>query len=56
MERIWKEAAGEKFKVLSWHSFEGTEENHKNLSQDSWSPGQDLNPGSPAYKAGGLNT
>jgi hypothetical protein len=35
------------FKVLSRHPPGGTEENHENLSQDSWSPDRDLNPGPP---------
>jgi len=28
----------------------GTEENHKNLSEDSRSPGRDLNSGPPEYE------
>lgn len=28
----------------------------KNLNQDRWSLGQDLNPGHPNYEAGVLNT
>jgi hypothetical protein len=31
--------------VLFWHLPRRAEENHKNLSQDSQSPGRDLNPG-----------
>jgi hypothetical protein len=31
LERIWKEAAMAKFKVLSWHLPGGTEENHEKL-------------------------
>jgi hypothetical protein len=31
-----------------------TEENHKDLSQDSWSLGQDLNQGPSRYEAGVL--
>jgi hypothetical protein len=38
-------------KVLSRHLSGGNEENHGNLSQDSWPLGQDLNPGPPKYKA-----
>jgi hypothetical protein len=34
----------------------GTEENHENLSQDSRSPGRDLNQEHPEYKAGVLPT
>jgi hypothetical protein len=44
------------FKVLSWHSTAGTEENHKNFSQDGWSMGKDLNPGPPEYELGVLTT
>jgi hypothetical protein len=43
-------------KVLSWHLPGVTEENHKNLSRDSWSPGQYLNPRPPEYEAGVLTT
>jgi hypothetical protein len=35
---------------------EGLRKTTKNLSQDSWSPGQELNPGPPEYKAGVLTT
>jgi hypothetical protein len=38
------------------HSLEETEETMKNLSQDSWSQGRDLNPGPPKYEAGVLTT
>jgi hypothetical protein len=31
------------FKVLSQHLPRGTENNHENLSQESWSPGRDFN-------------
>jgi hypothetical protein len=33
---------------------EGLRKTMKNCSQDSWSPGQDLKPGPPKYKAGVL--
>jgi hypothetical protein len=39
------------FKVLSRNSPGGTDENHERLSQDSWSPGTDSNPGSSEYQA-----
>jgi hypothetical protein len=39
------------FKVLSQHLPGGTEENHRNLIQGSWSPGLDLNPRPPKYEA-----
>jgi hypothetical protein len=38
--------------VISWNLPRGTKENHKNLSQDSWSLGQDLKPGPAKYEAG----
>jgi hypothetical protein len=41
------------FKLLSLHSPGGTKEIHEG-TQGSWSPGQDLNPGSPEYEAGVL--
>jgi hypothetical protein len=44
------------FKVLSWRLPGGTEENHKKLSQISWSLGRDLNLGPPEYEAGVLTT
>jgi hypothetical protein len=44
------------FKVLSRYLPVGPEENHKNLSQDSGSPGRDLNPGPRKYEAGVLTT
>jgi hypothetical protein len=44
------------FNVLSRHSPGGTEKTTKNLSQDSWSLGRDLNPGPPEYGAGVLTT
>jgi hypothetical protein len=40
------------FKVLSRNLPGGTEEKHENLSQDSWPPSRDLNPGPPEYEAG----
>jgi hypothetical protein len=36
--------------VLSRHLPGMTEGNHENLSQDSRSPGRDLNPGCPEYE------
>jgi hypothetical protein len=30
---------------------EETEEYHENSHQNNWSPGQDLNPGPPEFKA-----
>jgi hypothetical protein len=40
------------FKELSRNSPGRTEESHINSSQDSQSPGRDLNPGRPEYEAG----
>jgi hypothetical protein len=34
----------------------GLRKNTKNLIQDSWSPGRDLNPGPPEYETGVLTT
>jgi hypothetical protein len=39
---MWKEAIVAYFKVLSQNLPEVTEENHKNLNQDSWSQGRDF--------------
>jgi hypothetical protein len=36
-------------KVLSQHLLGGTEDNHENLSQDSWYPGWDVNQGPCEY-------
>jgi hypothetical protein len=36
--------------LLSLHFHGGTEETMKNLSQDNWSPGQDINLGPPKYE------
>jgi hypothetical protein len=44
------------FKVLSQYLPGWTEENHKNLSQDSQSRGQDTNVGPPEYESGVLIT
>jgi hypothetical protein len=44
------------FKVLSWHSTGGNEENYENLNQDSQSPGRESNPGPPEYEVGVLST
>jgi hypothetical protein len=43
-----------RFKVLPWNLSGVTEENHENLSQNSQSPGQDLNCRPLEYKAGVL--
>jgi hypothetical protein len=44
------------FKILSRHSPGGTEENTKNIIQDSRSPDRDLNPGPLENEVGGLTT
>jgi hypothetical protein len=56
----WKEF----WRKRSWHNLkyypgirlEGRRKTTKTLSQDSWSPGRDLNPGPPEYEAGMLTT
>jgi hypothetical protein len=45
-----------KFKNYSGICLEGLKKTMKNLSQDSRSPGQDLNPRPPKYEAGVLTT
>jgi hypothetical protein len=56
----WKEFERKRpqpnFKALSRHLHGGLRKNTKNLSQDSRSPGRDLNPGFPEYEAGVLAT
>jgi hypothetical protein len=44
-EGIWKEAAVNNFNVISWHMAGGSDENRRNLSQDSHTPVKDSNPG-----------
>jgi hypothetical protein len=56
LERTWKEAVVAYFKVLSRHLPGGTEKTHKNHSQDSLSPGRNLNSEPPEYEAGVLST
>jgi hypothetical protein len=50
-KRLWPN-----FMVLFQHSPGRTEENHRNPSIDSWSPGQDLKPGPPEHETGVLTT
>jgi hypothetical protein len=35
LEKMWKEVLVAYFDIFSWHSVEGTEENHKYLSQNT---------------------
>jgi hypothetical protein len=56
LERMSKEAAMFLFKVISRYLPGGTDEKHEYPSQDSQSPGRDLNPESPEYEAGVLIT
>jgi hypothetical protein len=49
MKRSWPN-----FKVLSRHSTEGMRKTTKNLSQDSFSTGRNLNPRPSEYEAGVL--
>jgi hypothetical protein len=51
VERFGRKQPWRNFSVLSLHPPEGNEKNHEKLSQDSWSPGHDLIPGPPEYKA-----
>jgi hypothetical protein len=53
---MWKEAFVALFKALSWHLPAGLRKTTKDLSEDSLSPGRDLNPRSPEYEAGALIT
>jgi hypothetical protein len=52
LERISKEAAMAYLRYNSSIHLEGLTKTIKNLSQDSQSQGQDLNPEPPEYKAG----
>jgi hypothetical protein len=45
-----RKPSGPNFNVLSWNLLGKTEENHKYISEDSQSPGRDLNPGLPKYE------
>jgi hypothetical protein len=54
MERILGKRSWSNFKWLSHHSPGGTEETHKNLSQDNRSPGRGLNSGPSEYEPGVL--
>jgi hypothetical protein len=53
---MWKEAALALFDAQYHHLPGGARDNHENLSQDSRSPGRNLNPGSPGYETGVLPT
>jgi hypothetical protein len=52
LESMKKEAGWPNFKVLFQHLRGRSEENHKNLSQDSRSRGQHSKLGPPKYEAG----
>jgi hypothetical protein len=45
MKRSWLN-----FKMLSWNSPGGTEENNKTLNQDRRTPGRDFKQGTPEYE------
>lgn len=47
LDRIWKESVLTQFNVVSMHL-----PTTNNLSQNSWSPDLDLNPGTPKYEEG----
>jgi hypothetical protein len=54
LERMWKDVSWPNLMYYpSWHLSGGTEKNHKK-TQNSWSPGRDLNPDPTNYKAGVL--
>jgi hypothetical protein len=54
LERIWKEAAVVYSRYYPGTCFVGLRKITNNLSQDSRSPGRDLNPGPTKYEAGVL--
>jgi hypothetical protein len=56
LERVWRKRLWPNFMVLFQHSPGRTEENHRNPSIDSWSPGKDLKPGPPEHETGVLTT
>jgi hypothetical protein len=56
LERMSKESSWPNFKVLTQHLHRGTEENHKNLSQDCWSLDRDMSLRPSIYEAGVLTT
>jgi hypothetical protein len=45
LEKIWKEAVMAYFKVLSWHSPGGTEENHDKPQSEQPDSGPRFEPG-----------
>jgi hypothetical protein len=47
LERMWKEAVVANLSYYPGICLEALGKTTKNLSQDSWSPGRDLNPGPP---------
>jgi hypothetical protein len=51
LERMWMEVVRAYFKVLSSICLQGLKKTMKNLSQDSQSPGQELDLGVPEYEA-----
>jgi hypothetical protein len=54
LEMIWMAAAN--LRYYPSICLEGLRKTMKNLNQESWSLGRDLNPGSLKYKAGMLTT
>jgi hypothetical protein len=55
-ERMWKKRSWPNLRYYSGICLEGLRKTTKNLSQDSRSPGRDLDPGPPEYEAGVLTT
>jgi hypothetical protein len=47
---MWNETIMAQLQALSWHLPGGAEENNENVSQDSRSPGWDLNLGPPKHE------
>jgi hypothetical protein len=56
LERMWKEAAVNKFKLLSSRLPGGTERTTEDLTEDIRFPGPGLNTGNPEYAAGDLTS
>jgi hypothetical protein len=50
--RMWKEVVMAQFFMVSWHLAGETEENHKNLNEDSQLSGPRFEPRHPEYEVG----
>jgi hypothetical protein len=51
LEKMWKAAVMDSFKVLSQNCLQGMKNKMTNLSQDSWCPDLDLNWAPPKRKS-----